>query len=67
MVKMTILEDLGSQGCMRIANSGFIFEQEYQRQKDRTPVNEVARDLDRFFKMVPNDTRYHLELRQIYI
>jgi uncharacterized protein YecE (DUF72 family) len=43
--------------------TGFIFEQEYQRQKDRTPVNEMARDLDKFFKMIPKDTRYHLELR----
>jgi hypothetical protein len=43
--------------------SGFIFEQEYQRQKDRTPANEMARDLDKFFKMIPKDTRYHLELR----
>jgi uncharacterized protein YecE (DUF72 family) len=43
--------------------TGFIFEQEYQRQKDRTPVNEMARDLDRFFQAVPKDTRYHLELR----
>jgi len=47
------LEDLGSQGCMRIAKSGFIFEQGYQRQKDRTPVNEMARDLDKFIKMIP--------------
>jgi hypothetical protein len=43
--------------------TGFIFEQEYQRQKDRTPVNEMARDLDRFFLEIPKDTRYHLELR----
>jgi len=43
--------------------TGFIFEQEYQRQKDRTPVNEMARALDRFFQAVPKDTRYHLELR----
>ncbi len=29
--------------------TGFIFEQEYQRKEDRPPVNEMARDLDRFF------------------
>jgi hypothetical protein len=43
--------------------SGFIFEQEYQRQKDRTPVNEMARELDKFFQAIPKDNRYHLELR----
>ena len=43
--------------------NGFIFEQEYQRQKDRTPVNKMARDLDRFFQAIPKDNRYHLELR----
>ncbi|MGB7912049.1 MAG: DUF72 domain-containing protein [Desulfobaccales bacterium] len=43
--------------------TGFIFEQEYQRQKDRPPVNEMARELDKFFKMIPKDNRYHLELR----
>jgi len=42
---------------------GFIFEQEYQRQKDRTHVNEMARDLDKFFNAIPRDNRYHLELR----
>ena len=43
--------------------TGFIFEQEYQRKEDRHPVNGMARDLDRFFKAIPKDTRYHLELR----
>lgn len=43
--------------------TGFIFEQEYQRREDRPPVNEMARDLDRFFQMIPKDNRYHLELR----
>src|SRR5208337_4822117 len=43
--------------------TGFIFEQEYQRQKDRTPVNEMTRELDRFFQAIPKDNRYHLELR----
>jgi uncharacterized protein YecE (DUF72 family) len=43
--------------------SGFIFEQEYQRQKDRTSVNEMARELDKFYQAIPKDNRYHLELR----
>jgi uncharacterized protein YecE (DUF72 family) len=43
--------------------TGFIFEQEYQRKEDRTPVNEMAHDLDKLFQMIPKDNRYHLELR----
>jgi uncharacterized protein YecE (DUF72 family) len=43
--------------------SGFIFEQEYQRSKDRTPTDEMAADLDAFFEAVPKDRRYHVELR----
>jgi uncharacterized protein YecE (DUF72 family) len=43
--------------------TGFIFEQEYQRKEDRTPVTEMAKGLDRFFQHIPKDYRYHLELR----
>ena len=43
--------------------TGFIFEQEYQRQKDRAPVVAMARELDKFFSRIPEDSRYHLELR----
>ena len=43
--------------------AGFIFEQEYQRQEDRTPVNVMANGLDKFFRTIPKDDRYHLELR----
>ena len=43
--------------------TGFIFEQEYQRKEDRAPVVEMARDLDKFFSQIPEDIRYHLELR----
>ena len=43
--------------------NGFVFEQEYQRREDRTPLKELARDLDKFFKVIPKDSRYHLELR----
>lgn len=43
--------------------TGFILEQEYQRKEDRTPVIEMAKDLDKFFSQIPKDSRYHLELR----
>jgi uncharacterized protein YecE (DUF72 family) len=43
--------------------NGFIFEQEYQRKQDRTPVKEMAEALDRFFGATPKDHRYHIELR----
>jgi len=45
------------------ALNGFIFEQEYQRKQDRTPVGETAKALDAFFKAIPRDSRYHIELR----
>ena len=43
--------------------TGFIFEQEYQRKDDRLPVVKIASALDTFFKVIPPDTRYHIELR----
>lgn len=43
--------------------SGFIFEQEYQRQQDRLPSEAVAAALDNFFAAIPSDSRYHVELR----
>jgi hypothetical protein len=43
--------------------AGFIFEQEYQRKQDRPTTEQLAETLDRFFKAVPKDNRYHLELR----
>lgn len=42
---------------------GFVFEQEYHRKKDRLPVIDLAESLDRFFGSIPEDSRYHLELR----
>ena len=42
---------------------GFIFEQAYQRKKDRSTVGETAGSLDEFFSAVPRDNRYHVELR----
>jgi hypothetical protein len=48
--------------------TGFIFEQEYQRQLDRVPVNQMAFDLSKFFSQISNDFRYHLELRtELYL
>ncbi len=43
--------------------TGFIFEQEYQRKDDRLPVVKMASALDAFFKAIPPDSRYHIELR----
>ena len=43
--------------------SGFIFEQEYQPKKERVEVEEMAESLDTFFKAIPKDKRYHVELR----
>ena len=43
--------------------SGFIFEQEYQPKKERVEAEKMAESLDSFFKAVPKDRRYHVELR----
>lgn len=43
--------------------TGMIFEQEYQRKHERVPIKKMAEDLYRFFKAIPEDTRYHIELR----
>ncbi|UCE84446.1 MAG: DUF72 domain-containing protein [Deltaproteobacteria bacterium] len=43
--------------------TGLIFEQEYQRKKDRTPPEVLAKELDVFFEKIPRDSRFHLELR----
>jgi uncharacterized protein YecE (DUF72 family) len=42
---------------------GFVFEQEYQRKDERLPATEMASSLDQFFKSIPGDNRYQLELR----
>jgi uncharacterized protein YecE (DUF72 family) len=42
---------------------GFIFEQEYQRQKERIAPEEMALALEAFFGAIPPDRRYHVELR----
>jgi len=42
---------------------GLIFEQEYQPKKERIEAHELAESLDVFFKAIPKDKRYHVELR----
>jgi uncharacterized protein YecE (DUF72 family) len=42
---------------------GMIFEQEYQRKQERVPIQKLAEDLDGFFDAIPEDSRYHIELR----
>ena len=43
--------------------NGIIFEQEYHPKNDRFPPAKFAQDLDAFFKNIPEDARYHIELR----
>ncbi len=45
------------------ALTGLVFEQEYQRKKDRVSAEEMATALNQFFEKIPEDNRYHLELR----
>jgi uncharacterized protein YecE (DUF72 family) len=42
---------------------GIVFEQEYQREGDRVSPDEQADQLNSFFRVVPQDNRYHVELR----
>jgi uncharacterized protein YecE (DUF72 family) len=43
--------------------AGLIFEQEYQRAKERQDPEVLAGELRDFFGAIPRDHRYHLELR----
>ena len=43
--------------------SGFIFEQEYQPEKERVPPDKFAGALDEFLQKIPKDDRYHIETR----
>lgn len=45
------------------AIEGMIFEQEYQRKGDRLPLDELAALLGAFFSKIPEDDRYHVEIR----
>lgn len=40
-----------------------VFEQEYQRKDERVSPDELASSLDTFFGSIPEDPRYHVELR----
>jgi uncharacterized protein YecE (DUF72 family) len=42
---------------------GILFEQEYRRAAERDDPEDEAADLERFFRRIPSDKRYHLELR----
>jgi uncharacterized protein YecE (DUF72 family) len=42
---------------------GFVFEQGYQRKRERLEPSAMARALDEFFSAIPRDRRYHVELR----
>jgi len=52
-----VLEILGT------SVKGFIFEQEYHTKKERVSPSENAEVLDKFFDNIPQDDRYHIELR----
>jgi uncharacterized protein YecE (DUF72 family) len=43
--------------------AAILFEQEYRRAAERDAVEDEAADLERFFRRIPADKRYHLELR----
>lgn len=43
--------------------TGFIFEQAYQRKRERLAPIEFAESLDHFFASLPSDDRYHAEIR----
>jgi uncharacterized protein YecE (DUF72 family) len=43
--------------------TAFVFEQEYQAKKDRVAPEQFAESLDAFFKRIPQDNRYHVEVR----
>jgi uncharacterized protein YecE (DUF72 family) len=42
---------------------GILFEQAYRRAAERDAAEDEAADLERFFRRIPPDKRYHLELR----
>lgn len=43
--------------------TGIVFEQEYQRKGERASPEILAEALDVFLSAIPQDTRYHFELR----
>ncbi len=51
--------------CRLLGNHlrGMVFEQEYQRASDRASVDRFIEELDNFFRSIPRDDRYHIEVR----
>lgn len=45
------------------AITGFIFEQEYQLKRERIPPDAFVKALQGFFRKIPGDERYHIEVR----
>lgn len=43
--------------------AAIVLEQEYQPKGERVSPDQMAADLERFFSRIPQDQRYHLELR----
>jgi uncharacterized protein YecE (DUF72 family) len=43
--------------------AGFIFEQEYQPKGDRIPSEQFTAELEGFLESLPQDGRYHMEVR----
>ncbi len=43
--------------------AGMIFEQEYQRKSESSTPENLASELDEFFTNIPQDNRYHVEIR----
>jgi uncharacterized protein YecE (DUF72 family) len=43
--------------------NAFVFEQEYQAKKDRLAPVQFAESLDAFFQRIPQEERYHVEVR----
>lgn len=42
---------------------GFVFEQEYQAKKERVPLGVFLDNIGKFFHAIPQDSRYHVEVR----
>ncbi|GAB4247368.1 DUF72 domain-containing protein [Deferrisoma sp.] len=52
-----------AEGLLGPALRAVVFEQEYQRSRNREPPERVAEGLDRFFSALPPTGRFHVELR----
>lgn len=52
-----------AQSLLGDAIGAFLFEQEYQAKKERAAPEQFAESLDAFFLKIPQDERYHVEVR----